>query len=1314
MQTPPADTAESMAHFSWTFADVEATTVVDRLASYGVQLPVEVQGRLTIALTVGVPWKSPLTSGEYELDGSLKSARLTVAGVAVSNVSARLKHDQGWLTLEHLKFEIVDAAHPKSSGAVSGSAEMQLTPPGDLTARLMLDRVPLAEARALLSDLEIDLSGQASGRAEARVAVDRVHDRSAWRVRGNVSTHALQTAGLPPVSLQAELDLDKGVLQARQLTGEAEHTRLTGSGRLSIVSPFDYSADLHLATGKLSHLNGLPAELKLPLEIRGSFGAAVRLNGSLGRNVHAAAGTVTAPALLLKGVTLEQLQFSFDANQERLHIHPLNAGVYDGRIDLSLAMPWGGSDEVKAGLRWSRLPVHRLVRDAAGIDSAPQGASSGELQLRLPAGKWTQPETWHAHGKIDLHEPAAADRTQTLFLPQATASVHLHAGQLQIRDLSLASGASRLTGSIELQIGSPFAYRLNLQATDVDLALAEPLVKTWNSEARLGGRLTASADLQGSLNPLRINGQGLVDAKQARFGALQMNRLRWQFIADPHRLEIRQLQAELYGGRLDGDLRIGVSKRDPSEATLQWRQVDLKSLLHATSATAPDVAGAASGRFHGAAPAGKLFELRAWQGQVGLTIPDLALAGMPALRVELDAKAVAGMLTVAKFSAHQSSGAGQPSTSVQASGALELAAPFAFRAAVRVDEFELASLAALPQGVRLPLDVRGKLSTRFEADGVLAPLGVSAQGGAHASKLLLNSAELDALHFDFLLEPKSLLLDSITASFDGGQAAGELLLPLADDVAGRASMTLEQIDLGRLLGGLARLPVRIEGRADAMLDVQMPPGQLANIGEWNVLASVDAAHIAADSIPLGGVHARLTSGQELIHYRLTGQALDGKLDLNGEWRLPDAAHPKGINQGRLTLEKLQLRRAGELLRRRGSLESLDGMASVEFDYEHDDESGLPLGTCRLSVDDVRFNDERLADRVRVAARLTGDRIELEHATGELAEGRFTMRGVTHLSRDRHSEYEAELYGAEVKRLLFAWPALAVHSRGVADLALRFYHANGRSYRIRGNLQAREGEIGELLLRNLRTPIEINIDPYSGRRELHLRGLVIEISPGRISGDVRIVSDNQLQLNVKGQLTNVHLEKAIRRSPHRPKSTGRVSGTFQFSGRNVRSVRDLDGRILAQLRDARGLPGMDQASNHTSGGLSSATQFNEGEVRATMSRGVVRFERLSLAGKNTQVYGAGQASLGGRLDMEVTVNTNLLNPAAQGALSLATQLSLLAAPPLALLLEANQFLSNQVVHLKVSGTLRSPSIHVRPLPLLGEEAVRFFLMQAPEP
>lgn len=1317
-QTPPATPQSAMAHFDWTFADVEAKTVVARLKSYGVELPVEIEGRLTIDLDVGVPWRSPLTSEEYDLQGTLEAARLTVAGIEVRNVSIRVKHDQGWLTLEHFKFEVPDAANPKRSGTVSGSAEMQLSPPGELTARLTLERAPLAEVRALLSDLAIELSGEASGRAEARVAVERLRDRSAWRVRGSLATHELRVIGLPPASLRAEIDLAEGVLRAEKLQGEAEHTQLAGSGRLHIAAPFHYSAALQLSTGKLSHLNALQAELKLPVEIRGSFGAAIKLSGSLAQNRHAVAGTVTAPQLLLKGVKLEQLKFSFDANQDRLHIHPLNAGLYGGRVDLSLAMGLTEGGEVKAGLRWNRLPIDQLARDAAGLSVAPAGASSGVLQLRLPAGKWTEPASWHGHGTIDVHHPleAAAARSTgaNSTSPRATANVRLTAGRLQITELSAAAGTSRLSGSVELQLAAPYAYRMNLQAAEVDLELIEPLAKAWRPSLRLRGRVSASTDVQGTFAPLHMHGQGSGDAKSVQFGAAQADSLRWQFVADEHRLEINQLQADLYGGRLEGTLAVGLTEQRASQATLGWRQLDLGKLCQDLSLAPLNAAGSASGGFRGAAPAGKLFDAAAWQGDVQLAVDDFSLEKLPATRVELNARAAGGVLTVNHLSANRPGQRQEKEFSLSATGAVKLAAPFAFRAAWTLEEFDLAVLEALPEDIRPPLEVKGKLSTRGETEGSLAPLAATARGVASAAKLQLNHAAIDSLDFEFLLEPGSFSLEALRASLDDGSAEGAVTLPLAEDIAGQMKLTLKQIDLARLLAGLAKLPVRVQGRADAHVDARIPPGQLMRPGEWVVEASLDAAKIKADSIPLGHIRARLTSASEVLHYQLAGEALDGKLELAGEWRLPDAVHTKGVNQGRLQLEKLKLHRLSELLRQHGKLDALEGVASFQFEYRHDEQTGRPVGAGKLQVDDVRWNDERLADRVRGSVRLEGDHVDVEELTGEFADGELLIHGAVYLTRDQRSVLDVELYGADVKRLLFAWPALALHSHGMADLELRVYHGRGLPWQVHGDMQLHQAEIGEVVLHNVRTPVEINFDPGAWRRELRLRGLVIEMSPGRVSGDLHIVAENQLQVELKGRVANVHLQKAFRHAPHNPKGSGAVSGMFHLTGRNVRSLYDLHGRIQATLRDAHGLPVLHHARTHTGGGLSASTQFNEGEVRANLSRGVLHFERLSLTGEKTQLYATGQASVGGKLGLEVTVKTNVLDPVAQGAASLATQISLVVAPPLALLLEANQFLSNQVVHLQVRGTMRSPSIRVRPLPLLGEEAVRFFLTAAPKP
>jgi hypothetical protein len=45
-----------------------------------------------------------------------------------------------------------------------------------------------------------------------------------------------------------------------------------------------------------------------------------------------------------------------------------------------------------------------------------------------------------------------------------------------------------------------------------------------------------------------------------------------------------------------------------------------------------------------------------------------------------------------------------------------------------------------------------------------------------------------------------------------------------------------------------------------------------------------------------------------------------------------------------------------------------------------------------------------------------------------------------------------------------------------------------------------------------------------------------------------------------------------------------------------------------------------------------------------------------------------------------------------------------------LTEASEFLSNRVIYLRIGGTISRPIPRVQPLPILREEAIRFFFRQ----
>lgn len=53
-------------------------------------------------------------------------------------------------------------------------------------------------------------------------------------------------------------------------------------------------------------------------------------------------------------------------------------------------------------------------------------------------------------------------------------------------------------------------------------------------------------------------------------------------------------------------------------------------------------------------------------------------------------------------------------------------------------------------------------------------------------------------------------------------------------------------------------------------------------------------------------------------------------------------------------------------------------------------------------------------------------------------------------------------------------------------------------------------------------------------------------------------------------------------------------------------------------------------------------------------------------------------------------------------------------PVSVLLEVSAYLSNRVIHLRVTGTTRNPQVRTEPIRLLAEEAVRFFVLQSGAP
>ncbi|MGH7192314.1 MAG: AsmA-like C-terminal region-containing protein, partial [Candidatus Saccharimonadales bacterium] len=358
----------------------------------------------------------------------------------------------------------------------------------------------------------------------------------------------------------------------------------------------------------------------------------------------------------------------------------------------------------------------------------------------------------------------------------------------------------------------------------------------------------------------------------------------------------------------------------------------------------------------------------------------------------------------------------------------------------------------------------------------------------------------------------------------------------------------------------------------------------------------------------------------------------------------------------------------------------------------------------------------LVDEVRGQIRMLPGQMEVANVSGIVAGGQLLGSATVFLQPGRRSTFRLAINGADAADALSLWPRLAAQTRGTVDAQLRGFFGMRRPVFVNGAAAVRQGSFNGIEFSGARLPIAGVLDPASGTGQIQLHGATAQVALGRVIGDFDVTLTSMgIDLNGKGKFTRVDLRTLLRRvAAARRLGSGKISGKYTLAGRNVRSLRDLTGAVDADLTNAQAmsLPVLQGILPYLTGGISGSTTFNQGDLRARLAGGVIRVDEFSLASSSAQIYARGTVSLAGRLNLNVTVNTGQLNPSTRAVSVLAARIALFTAPPVALLLEASQFLSNQVINVEVTGTLRSPTVRIRPLPLLEQEVIQFFLLQTP--
>ena len=653
------------------------------------------------------------------------------------------------------------------------------------------------------------------------------------------------------------------------------------------------------------------------------------------------------------------------------------------------------------------------------------------------------------------------------------------------------------------------------------------------------------------------------------------------------------------------------------------------------------------------------------------------------------------------------------------SAELALVSPWKYAAKLTLARADLALAQGLDPDFRPPFPVRGAADVTADLTGALSPLTVAESGSVKAADLTLDQFKIDSLSFQWDLGADQLKAKDVKASLYQGAVTGSAALPVRAAAAGDVNLHLDGVDMQALAKSLPALPVRVEGRASGTVQATLPPA--GPDGERAATAKVDltAKRLRVQNIPADNLHADVDYKAGAATFHLEGDSLGGRFKLDGKYPSRGGAAkepPPEASSGRFQFQGIRLSRLGDALGLGSRLGQLRGRADIDLPFQWAGPDQALTGTGRVTMRNLALGDTLLTDRLAADLLLRDQTVQVRNLSAAVGQGSFSGTVVYNYRYPDRSRFNLRLEQVDAAALLAGSPDLAAAVEGPVDVQVR---GNlGQEWRGSGEAALTRGRVYGIEVVEWRLPFTFTFHPGRGQGQLTIADSNAQLARGRATGqaDLHFSYDAAPRLEGNVKFYNADLRSLLRRDGELGSyAVGQVTGHVDFSSDGLRSLDDLDATVAATLSQSQALqiPVLSVLVPFVAPGQS-ATTFDQGDLRGRLSRGVFRLQRLTLTSRIVGLVIVGTVTTQGRLDLDVTGNTGQLgiNPTLLKALGVSVPA--VGPIPVGVILEVSSYLSNRVVHLRVTGTIRNPEVRIEPIRLLAEEAVRFFVLQSGAP
>ncbi len=845
---------------------------------------------------------------------------------------------------------------------------------------------------------------------------------------------------------------------------------------------------------------------------------------------------------------------------------------------------------------------------------------------------------------------------------------------------------------------------LSASLTLKDVELSELLTKLEvKLDYAISGKVTVKANLSvplgDAVSSKAYQLKGQLTSPELKLEGLRIRDLSAEVVYADGKLTLTSLKGTLppdvegeQPGEFRGSATAQVEPRGDLAADLTLTRLPLGELLKSLPGGVP-VVGQVNGKAQFRAPVNEVRDPATWVASAELSAATLSVFERSIRDVKLNLSVEKGK-AVLKDSVALVEG-----VPVSGDAALTLSEKLPLTATVKTEPKDVSELQKLVPELELPVPIRGKLETTTNLTGTLNPVSLSASGTVAANDLRIGDSDADKLTAKWSFTPERITVSDLSAGLFTGKLSGSANIPLTETEKGAFDVKFNEIDAAAVAKAFPAVPVKLTGNVSGSVSGTIP---VAKAGEDRAIAAnvnVTAPKLTVQGIPAEKLVGKLSVEGTALRYELEGKTLGGSFEVNG--RYPQAKKTPDGEQSRVIVRSIDLARLAEALKLRGV--SLRGIVDLTFVFAPD----LSEGSGRYSVRGLAWNGTLLIPELSGRIRLREGMLELADVVGPLSTGTIRARGRLGLDEPARNFFRVDADRIDVSRLLGRLTGGSQLVEGGVSVSVR-----GRlwpEFRATGTVGLASGRLAGLTATDVRIPFVVTM--RGGGGEVVVRDAGGTIGNGRLNGQFEYLWGANSHVKADVKFTSVKVGNVLtdlKQSNYF--GNARVTGRVELRGQNMTSADDLTGTVVASIEQAavRDIP----IINQTAPFIPTSTllkPFDEGELRARLSRGVFRVESLTLANPTADLYADGTVTLAGRLDLGVIVRTGTIGLNDTLLQQSGLRLPVIPGPlPLTLIRDISVFLSNRTIRLNITGTVDSPQVSLNTSALLTEEAIRYLL------